>query len=213
MKMLTRSRLRSRSAIVPSLCLAGLALAAQAQATCFNTKSLEPSGPAKASGHLVEAVYRADDSAGLRYTDFAPRTIVGLWQFQWSGFANDWGTQAWHSDGTELTFSVGQNPATGDVCQGAWEQVGPRTYVLNHIAMGWAAPGADPTQGAQFLRVHLRFLVTLDPSGNKFTGKYTANVYLESKSEPFNEDPNTNPPIASGTGSVTATRVSPDANP
>jgi hypothetical protein len=127
-----------------------------------------------------------------------------------SGFSTDWGTQAWHADGTELTFSVGQNPETGDVCQGVWQQTGPHTYSLNHIAMGWAAPGADPTKGSEFVRVHFHVNVMLDPHGQKFTGHYTVNVFMESEDNPFNEDPNTNPPVASGTGDVTATRVNPD---
>ncbi len=94
-----------------------------------------------------------------------------------------------------------------------WQQIGPRTYTLNHVAMGWAAPGANPLQGAQFLCVHLHFIVTLGPRGDTFTGKYTASVYLESQSDPFNENPYTNAPIASGSGAVTATRVKPDEGP
>lgn len=139
--------------------------------------------------------------------------IVGLWQFQLSGFVVDWGTQAWHADGTELIFSVGQNPETGDVCQGVWRKVGPRTYTLNHVAMGWAAPGADPTQGSEFLRVHIHMVVMLDPGGQKFTGTYAASVYMESAGNPFDEDPNSNRPIASGTGAITANRVNPDSAP
>jgi hypothetical protein len=55
-------------------------------------------------------------------------------------FGPDYGTQAWHSDRTEITFSGGQDPQTGDVCQGVWRQVGRDLYSLNHIAMGRPAP-------------------------------------------------------------------------
>ena len=88
----------------------------------------------------------------------------------------------------------------------------PRTYVVNHVAMGWAAPGVDPKTGAQFIRVHLHYTVTLDASGNAFTGTYTAAIYLEVASDPFKEEP-TNLPIASGGSAITATRVQPDNAP
>jgi hypothetical protein len=198
------------------LCFAALMLTGQAQAACATPK-LQQATPANRSDfHFVPAVYHdGDTTAGtfVRVHDFDPASIVGLWEFKWSGFATDWGTQAWHSDGTELSFSTGQNPATGDTCQGVWQQIGPRTYTLNHIAMGWAAPGASPLQGAQFLRVHLHMIVTLAPSGKTFSGKYTAAVYLESQSDPFDENPNTNAPIATGSGAVAATRVEPDDAP
>jgi hypothetical protein len=198
------------------LCFAALMLTGQAQAACATSK-LQPTTPAKTSDfRLVPAVYHEGDAAEgsfVRVHDFDPASIVGLWEFKWTGFATDWGTQAWHADGTELTFSTGQNPATGDTCQGVWQQIGPRTYTLNHIAMGWAAPGASPLQGAQFLRVHLHMTVTLAPAGNTFSGKYTAAVYLESESDPFDENPNSNAPIATGGGAVTATRVRADDGP
>jgi len=202
----------ARAALVPSLFVVALGLTAQAHATCVDSKSLHPSVPPKATDTgLMPAVYHPGGAGGsfVRVWD-EPRSIVGLWEFKWAGFATDWGLQAWHSDGTELTFSTGQNPETGDTCQGVWQQVGPRTYTLNHIAMGWVAPGASPTAGSPFLRVHLHFTVTLDPSGNSFSGKYTASVYLETESDPFDEDPVKNPAVASGSGTVTATRVSPD---
>jgi hypothetical protein len=198
------------------LCFAALMLAGQAQAACATPKLQQTTPDKNPASHFVPAVYHeGDTTAGslVRIHDFDSAPIVGLWEFKWSGFTTDWGTQAWHSDGTELTFSTGQNPATGDTCQGVWQQIGPRTYTLNHIAMGWAAPGASPLQGAQFLRVHLHLVVTLAPSGNTFSGKYTAAVYLESESDPFNENPNSNAPIATGSGAVTATRVRPDDGP
>lgn len=51
-------------------------------------------------------------------------------------------------------FSGGQNPETGDVCQGVWRKIGPRTYTLNHIAMGWTAPG-----GSFGMRIHFHVLI------------------------------------------------------
>jgi hypothetical protein len=129
--------------------------------------------------------------------------IVGLWQFKFDGFSPDWGTMAWHADGTEITFSGGQDPATGDVCQGVWRKVGPSTYTLNHIAMGWFAPGAGFG-----VRVHLHFIIKLDRTGNAFTGSYNAYVFQESPQDPFDENPGLQ--LNSGGGHVTATRVRPD---
>ena len=130
---------------------------------------------------------------------------------------------ALHSDGTEITFSGGQNPETGDVCQGVWRRVGKDTYTLNHIAMGWFAPGA-----AFGVRVHLHFTLKLNDSGTAFTGNYSETIYCENEAplpvascktpSPFFEFDSTKAPsatnpnnvVASGTASVTATRVVPD---
>jgi hypothetical protein len=127
-------------------------------------------------------------------------SIVGLWQFKLDGGA-DFGTQAWHSDGTELMFSAGRNPATGDICQGVWRKVGPRTYTLNHIAMGWDF-------GAFGVRVHIHAVVKLDRSGNTYSGGYKAGVYSVTPADPFEEDDSNK--MADVTGSLSGTRVNPD---
>ena len=203
----TKQRRRSK-AVLPAAILGiiGLACTAQGNAACMDSL-LHQVSPAKASApmQLVPAVYRPGDSAGtfLRVSDAADESssIVGLWQFKLNGFSVDWGTQAWHSDGTELMFSGGQNPETGDVCQGVWRKVGPSTYTLNHIAMGWLAPGAGFG-----VRVHFHMMVRLDASGNAFFGSYKAAVYSVSPADPFDESVQ----VASGTGNVTAKRVMPD---
>ena len=186
--------------------LLALAFAGQASAACMDLKFPGAPTDKAPAGAMVPAVYRPDVLARgslLPVNDFdgdGP-SIVGLWQFQMSGFSVDWGTQAWHSDGTEIMFSGGQNPETGDVCQGVWRQVGPSTYTLNHIAMGWFAPGAGFG-----IRVHFHVKVKLDPTGNSFTGTYTAGVFAVSPADPFDETTE----VASGAGTVTATRVKPD---
>ncbi len=67
--------------------------------------------------------------------------------------------------------------------------------------MGWTAPGAGFG-----LRVHFHMVVELDSSGNAFPGQYTASVYSVSSDNPFDESVQ----VASGTGNITATRVTPD---
>ncbi len=192
--------------LAASLGLIALAAATQASAACMSTNSLlSPLSGAPRSAHLVPAIYRPGATSGaellaVRDSD-DEESIVGLWQFKMAGFSVDWGTQAWHADGTEIMFSGGQNPETGDVCQGVWRKVGPSTYALNHIAMGWLAPGAGFG-----VRVHIHMIVKLHASGNSFSGTYKAAVYSVSPADPFDESVQ----VASGTGSVTATRVKPD---
>ena len=163
---------------------------------------LQPGRCAAGAGRLV-AGRRL--SGAVRFVQVADDTgdagVVGLWQFKMTGFSVDWGTQAWHSDGTEIMFSGGQNPATGDVCQGVWRKVGTNTYTLNHIAMGWMAPG-----GPFGIRVHFHMVVKLDSAHHSFSGSYKAAVYAVSPQDPFDE----NVKVAEGTGDVTATRVNPD---
>jgi hypothetical protein len=185
----------------------GLTVACQASAACMDSGLHQESPQASSTGrYLTPAVYRQD---GLRRVslltvediDEDRHSIVGLFEFKFTGFTTDWGTQAWHSDGTELLFSGGQNPETGDVCQGVWRKVGPSTYTLNHIAMGWTAPG-----GVFGIRIHLHAIVKLSPSGDSYSGTYKAAAYQVSPTDPFDE----NAQVGSGTGTLTGTRVLPD---
>lgn len=199
-------RVRSRTfGLVASLGLLALAAAAQGNAACLNVDRLLPTtGGMADAANFVPAVYRPGTDT---VADFQPvhdsngASIVGLWQFKMDGFSVDWGTQAWHSDGTEFMFSAAQNPETGDVCQGVWRKVGRSTYTLNHIAMAWLAPGAGFG-----LRIHFHMIVKLNAAGTAFTGTYTATVYSVGETDPFDESQQ----IVSGTGTVTASRVNPD---
>jgi hypothetical protein len=195
---------RKTTALTAALSLLGLAVAGQAGASCMG--STHSPTPDPSAMHLAPAVYRPGTAEGasfirVRESEEEHDSIVGLWQFKFVGFGPDYGTQAWHSDGTELIYSAGQNPETGDVCQGVWRRLGPSTYSLNHIAMGRPAPGAPFG-----LRVHIHAVVKVDESGNKYSGKYTATVYSVSEAAPFDESVE----VASGTGVLTGTRVKPD---
>jgi hypothetical protein len=186
-----------------------LTFGAQADAAC-GIKDTLPQLKSQAAG-MIPALYQPGAvSAGrfLQVSDyeeehegFEHHGIVGLWQFKMSGFSVDWGTQAWHADGTEFMFSGAQNPQTGDVCQGVWRKVGPSTYTLNHIALAWLAPGAG-----YGLRIHFHMVVKLHADGHSFSGNYKAQVFSVSPSDPFDESVQ----VASGTGAVTARRVNPD---
>jgi hypothetical protein len=76
----------------------------------------------------------------------------------------------WHSDGTEIMNSS-RVPATGSFCLGVWKQTGRFTYHLNHIALSWNADGTP--QGPASIREE----VTLDRSGNSYSGTFTIVQY------------------------------------
>jgi hypothetical protein len=119
----------------------------------------------------------------------------------------DFGTQAWHADGTELMLSAARNPAAGDVCQGVWRKVGTRTYTLNHIAMGWDAGYGAPNP---LIRVHLHMVVKVDRSGKSFTGSVSGVVCMETDlSHPFLETKDNCQPLPPD-GSIAGSWVQPD---
>jgi hypothetical protein len=192
-------------AITATLGLLALAAAAQANAGCVDV--MKHPTPATRSNHrdFVPAVYRADafDAAPVPIGDFREdASIVGLWEFKFFGFLQDFGTQAFHAGGTETMFSAGIDPATGDVCQGVWRKVGPSSYTLNHVAMGWTAPGAQ-----YGVLIHFHMLIKVAPSGDSYKGTYRVSLYSATPQDPFDESVG---PFASGTGTLTATRVKPD---
>ena len=198
-----------RFRLTVTLGLLAVTAAGAANAACMMGSPAHSSGAKSAAPSFVPAVYHPDSSNGSLLQAHFDRDfdegIVGLWEFKWNAappFGPDFGTQAWHSDGTEITFSGGQDPQTGDVCQGVWRQVGRDLYSLNHIAMGRPAPGAPFG-----IRVHFHFLVKLNPAGTAFSGSFTAKAFAVTAANPFDES---SKPLVAGSGTVTATRVIPD---
>ncbi|HWD67950.1 MAG TPA: hypothetical protein VG227_08320 [Caulobacteraceae bacterium] len=100
--------------------------------------------------------------------------IVGLWSVSLvSGGAQiDWGYSEWHSDGTEIMNSGGHTPASGNFCLGVWRQSGPNTYHLKHYPLAY-----DPTTGNLMFKIILTEDVTVDQTGNNFTGTFTEDLY------------------------------------
>ena len=106
--------------------------------------------------------------------------ITGLWKFAFiaKGNANipdgtvlDTGYATWHADGTELTNSS-RPPISGDFCMGVWKQVKRNTFKLNHFAMGW-----DPAGTTLVGPTNIRAVVTVDHSGNNYSGPFTITQY------------------------------------
>lgn len=198
---------------VAALVMAGIAtlgLSAASHAGCAPVKWSDAPQAAPAPGAATSvdpgAFVRVDDRDGD-----SKRTIVGLWKFEMiskstsshknpmpDGTLIDFGTAAWHADGTELQMSGIRNPSDADVCQGVWRRVGYATFVLNHYALAW-------TNGTYTGPVNIRAEVTVDPSGDHYSGMFVTVVYLATPVAGHEFDQNT--VLASVTGTFTATRV------
>ncbi len=140
--------------------------------------------------------------------DKSNEQIVGMWEFRLDGpplppGLSDFGLQQFHADGTEMMISLGI-PPNGGVCQGVWRKIGKSTYTLNHIAGTYVDP--DPMVGG--VRLHFHAVITVGPGGDTYSGQYTVSAYYVTRDNPFDESVPI--PQASGTGTMTATRVQPD---
>lgn len=197
--------LHKAAELVLGFALLGLMAVTQAHAACLLGADKMAPLALTAPGGFIPAAYRLGDSSAaslLQVSETEDAPIVGVWKFKLSGFLKDFGTQAFHAGGTETMFSAGVDPSTGDVCQGVWRQTGRSTYTLNHIAMAWTAPGAE-----YGVLIHFHMVIRLAPSGNAFTGNYSVSLYSATPEDPFNESGGA---FASGTGSISATRLPPD---
>jgi len=206
--MKTKPAGRSRTAVATLLItgITALGLSATSYAGCVPTRlseALKAAPFAAMSTNAGDFVRVSDRDSG--------RTIVGLWKFEMiskstpthtnpmpDGTLIDFGTAAWHADGTEIQTSGIRDPRDGDVCQGVWQRVGDSTFVLNHVALAW-------TNGTYTGPVSIRAEVTVDSSGNRYSGMFATIVYLAAPVTGHEFDQNT--VLASITGTFTATRV------
>lgn len=147
----------------------------------------------------MPALYRPGTSGFVRVFDDGDRNagIVGMWRVTLVsdgtaypgpvpyGAVVDFGTQQWHSDGTELLVSGGRAPSTGDVCMGVWEPAGHRTYKLKHIALAYASSDTPAALGGPVVPAAyvgptiIREHVTLGASGKAFEGTFTIDAYAK----------------------------------
>jgi hypothetical protein len=169
---------------------------------------------------LMHAVYRPGSERFIR-ADFDATAltagIVGLWKFQFIsdgtaypapipyGALVDFGTVQWHSDGTEIMFSGGRPPSSGDVCMGVWEKTGTNSYALKHVALAWISSDTPPPLGPKSPAVFvgpaiIREVVTLDRAQNHFAGSFTIDQYAQDETTLLQH-------IG---GKVTATRITVD---
>ena len=129
--------------------------------------------------HFMQATYRP---ARFVLVDSPPGAdVVGLWHVvftQNAGFGGglfDDSYAEWHSDGTEIMNSGVHSPATGNFCMGVWTKTGPSTYTLKHVALDYSMQTLGSTSPTVI--VIIREIVTVDQTGNHFTGSFTADIY------------------------------------
>lgn len=208
--MKTKPAGKSRTTVAALLVtgIASLGLSGMSHAGCMPAKWSDATQAAPAAGEATSIV----PGAFIRVSDRdSGRTIVGLWKFEMiskstpthtnpmpDGTLIDFGTAAWHADGTEFQTSGIRNPSDGNVCQGVWQRVGDGTFVLNHYALAW-------TNGTYTGPVNIRARVTVDPTGTHYTGWFATVAYLASPVAGHEFDQST--VFASITGTFTATRV------
>jgi hypothetical protein len=196
---------------VPALAIVG-ALAPAAQAGSGDTSQIQAPFVFNQTGSNAQAlVLRAKTAADAIAAGNAMHntaSIVGMWRIQFLSLGNtahtppipdgaqiDFGYTQWHSDGTELMNSGGHAANTGNFCTGVWVRSGYFTYELNHFALSY-----DPTSGNLTAKVNIREQVTLDPSGNEFSGTFVINGY----------NPTTGVQVDHVVGTISARRITVD---
>lgn len=203
-----RSAAQPRTAL--ALAIAALAVGGAARAGCPDAAS---QAPATGAAHYQQAVYHPGAFAAAAFlpTSGGGPAVVGLWKFEMlarstptnknpmpDGTLIDFGTAAWHSDGTELMNSGIRNPADGDFCQGVWEQAEDGTFALNHYALAYSG-------GNYVGPANIRERVSVDATGNRMSGGFVLTQYLASVTPGHEFDQTTK--LVTITGTIRATRV------
>jgi hypothetical protein len=193
------------------LSVAGFSMANSAQAGCdIAPPLLKPNAwnpSTQASPTLRSAYYRSGTEGRFLLTgdDWGwpgEASIVGMWRFQLlapNGAVVDDGYAQWHSDGTEIQNSGLHAPITSNFCLGVWQQVGPNTYQLNHFPLAWDSTGQSPANAIQITET-----VKLTDKDH-MTGTFKLKVYVWTTPDSLDVAPGG--PVATVTGTITATRV------
>jgi hypothetical protein len=197
-------------ALTASLGLAALGATARANAGCIDATFQNGSTGGTSSGlRFTPAVYRVDHTAGsfVRVGNWhQDNGIAGMWRFQLvapNGAVVDFGYAQWHSDGTEIQNSGLHAPITSNFCLGVWKQIGPGTYQLNHFPLAWDVTGQSPANAIQLTeKVRLT-------DEDHLTGTFTLKVYVWTSTDSLDVAPSM--PVATVTGTITATRVTIDS--
>jgi hypothetical protein len=201
------------SAACLALGVLGLAYGGVVQANCLDI-NLATTRSGNGPPRLIPTAYHSEES-GSSTEDAA--AIVGLWKFEWRAKGNagipdgallDFGTVLWHEDGTEVTVSGGRTPAVGDVCMGAWRQVGHSTFRLTHLAMGYGPPQGPPSGYGGLTTLQMQ--VTVDSDDDTYHGWFTLTQYQLKfdPTVPWSEFDQSETAFVL-TGTVTGKRVSP----
>lgn len=180
------------TAVAGALAIAMLAASAGAQClTGAGWRAVAKPAAWTAPGGGARLTRASYQPVGQELGNFAP--IVGMWHVKLTaatityfnnapqlpfgvGDEADAGFQQWHNDGTEMLNSGGRPPAISAFCMGVWEQIGLRTFKLNHFAISWS-PGGSRVGPTSIVEE-----VTVSPDGKTFAGQFTINDYLETDS-------------------------------
>jgi hypothetical protein len=182
----------------------GAAFVSTASAGCGDVSNLQPPFQFVQSPSMALAMHK-DSSSNPMNNVASP---IGMWNIQFISQGNgghnppipdgalvDFGYNQLHSDGTEILNSGAHTPATQNFCLGVWVRSGMFTYEVNHFALSY-----NSTTGALAAKVNIREQITLDPSGNQYTGTFVINVY----------DPTGAQQVDHIAGTIMATRVTVD---
>jgi hypothetical protein len=199
MKLNTRLTTRVLQALA-----VGAAFASLASAGCGDVSTLQP--PFQFVQSQATALALRANSSGNAMNNIA--SPIGMWNIQFISQGNgshnppipdgalvDFGYTQWHSDGTEIMNSGGHAPSTQKFCLGVWVRCGMFNYEVNHFALSYNA-----ATGVLAAKVNIREQVTLDPSGNEFSGTFAIDIY----------DAISGQQVDHQVGNITATRVTVD---
>jgi hypothetical protein len=183
MKLNTRFTTRVLQALA-----VGAALASTANAGCGDVSGLQSPFTFAQTQAAALASRMAPSASLASMSNNAMNNIaspVGMWNIQFVSLGNgshnppipdgasiDFGYAQWHSDGTEIMNSGAHAANTGNFCLGVWVRTGMFTYEVNHFALSY-----DGTSGALVNKVNIREQITLDPSGNEFSGTFTIAIF------------------------------------
>jgi len=122
--------------------------------------------------------------------------VVGLWDVQFisGGEVVDEGFDQYHADGTEILNDT-PPPATGNVCLGVYEATSTQSIKLRHPS--WIF---DSTNTVAIAKAIILESVTVDKSGNTFTGTFTIQ-FVDLDGNPLGPDL---------TGTLKGTRITAD---
>jgi hypothetical protein len=191
--------------------LLGLAaLATTASAGCGDPSNVQPPFQFVDPNLMISTGQLTTRAAATKAT--GPLSLsaspIGMWNLQFISQGNgshnppipdgaiiDFGYTQWHSDGTEIMNSGAHSPASENFCLGVWLRTGLFTYGINHFALNY-----DATTGALAAKINIRQQITLDPTGDQYSGTFTIDAY----------DPSSGQHVDHVAGLVMATRVTLD---
>lgn len=139
-----------------------------AQMGMVNSLNVAPHGSA-----AQDSAIASQETSPTNWSGREDLGIVGFWNelTYYQGSLIDQRYDNWFADHNEAWVDLSP-PATNDVCNGVWKQVGPRTYKLLHAGFNF-----DATTGDLLNKVVFHVVVVLSEDGNSFTATETDYAY------------------------------------